>query len=102
MVDPAIKCVFANNGLEAILKLNDQSFVPDVIFIDMNMPKMNGRETLEEIRKIHRLNQSAVYMYSTDAAPKATQEILDLGVTDFLIKPSNMSDLQQLLEKILK
>lgn len=102
MVDPAIKCIFANNGVEAISKLNDEAFVPDVIFIDMNMPKMGGRETLEEIRKIHRLKKSAVYMYSTEAAPKATQEILDLGVTDFLIKPSNMSDLQQMLEKILK
>jgi len=43
-----------------------------------------------------------VYIYSTAAAPRATEEMLALGATDFLIKPSSVQDLQDLLEKILK
>jgi len=55
-IDPHITCKFASNGVEAIEQLLDESFLPDFIFIDMNMPKMNGKETLEEIRKMDRLN----------------------------------------------
>jgi CheY-like chemotaxis protein len=102
-IDPSIECIFADDGVQAISKLeSNQLLVPDFIFIDMNMPKMNGRECLSEIRKMQRLNDVAVYMYSTAAAPKVTEEMLQLGATDFLIKPSNINDLQQLLEKILK
>lgn len=103
MIDPTIECIFADDGIEAISRLeSNESLVPDYIFIDMNMPKMNGKECLEEIRKIQRLDNVAVYMYSTAAAPKATEEMLALGATDFLIKPSNINDLQRLLERILK
>lgn len=101
-INPEINCVFAQNGIEAIAKLQDDTFVPDVIFIDMNMPLMGGRETLEEIRKIERLNQTAIYVYSTGVSPAVSKQMLALGATDFLIKPSNMNDLQQLLQKILK
>ena len=102
MIDPTIECVFAENGLEAMEKLGNGALVPDYIFIDMNMPKMGGRETLEEIRKIERLKATAVYMYSTSAAPRVTEEILALGANDFLIKPSTVGDLQLMLKKILK
>lgn len=100
-IDPSIVCISAANGTEALEKLADPGLTPDVIFIDMNMPKMSGRETLIEIRKMERLQKTPIYMYSTVAAPKTPQEMLNLGATDFLIKPSTMSNLQQLLEKIL-
>ncbi|RZJ72151.1 response regulator [Flavobacterium sp.] len=101
-IDPEILCTFASNGVEAIAKLKDDSFTPDFIFIDMNMPKMNGKETLEEIRKMERLNEVAVFIYSTAAAPRTTEEMMALGATDFLIKPSSVQGLQDLLGKILK
>ncbi|RZJ65943.1 MAG: response regulator [Flavobacterium sp.] len=101
-IDSTIQCTFANNGIEAMSRLSDENFSPDVIFIDMNMPMMGGRETLEEIRKINRLNKTAIYVYSTGVAPNVAEEMLALGATEFLTKPSNMTDLQQLLEKILK
>lgn len=101
-IDPEMQCTFASNGIDAVSKLADETFLPDFIFIDMNMPKMNGKETLEEIRKMERLNAVSVYIYSTAAAPRTTQEMLELGATDFLIKPSSVQGLQELLGKILK
>lgn len=102
IVDPSILCTFAGNGVEALSKLSNEAYTPDFIFIDMNMPKMNGRETLAEIRKMERLNAAAVYIYSTAAAPRTTDEMMELGATDFLIKPSSVQGLQDLLGKILK
>lgn len=101
-IDPEILCTFAGNGVEALSKLTDETFTPNFIFIDMNMPKMNGRETLEQIRKMSRLNEAAVFIYSTAAAPRTTEEMMALGATDFLVKPSSVQGLQDLLGKILK
>ena len=101
-IDPSLNCTFAINGSEAVSMLQDASFIPDFIFIDMNMPKMNGKETLEEIRKMERLKDVAVYIYSTAAAPRTTDEMMALGATEFLIKPSSVQGLQDLLGKILK
>jgi CheY-like chemotaxis protein len=101
-IDPEILCTFAGNGVEALSKLNDETFTPNFIFIDMNMPKMNGRETLEQIRKMSRLNEASVFIYSTAAAPRTTEEMMAMGATDFLVKPSSVQGLQELLGKILK
>lgn len=45
-IDPAIKPIVANNGIEALEYLNQRTPLPDFIFLDVNMPKMNGREYL--------------------------------------------------------
>ena len=47
------KCIFAKDGIEAleILK-NEEIFIPDIIFLDLNMPRMNGIDCLYEIKKI--------------------------------------------------
>jgi len=101
-IDPELSCVFASNGFEAISMIREKNLTPHFIFIDMNMPKMNGKETLEEIRKIGRLDDASIFIYSTAAAPRTTEEMMALGATDFLIKPSSVQGLQDLLEKILK
>ncbi len=101
-INPDIECLFANTGIEAIAKFNeDFQLTPDCIFIDMNMPMMNGVECLAEIRQMERLSASQVYIYSTASSPKLAQEALDLGANEFLIKPSSVPELRQLLEKIL-
>ena len=99
-IDADMECRFAKDGIDALKQLNDnESFIPDNIFIDMNMPLMDGKQCLEEIKKLTRLNNSNVYIYSTAGSPKLIEEILSLGATDFLIKPSNMNDLKQMLKK---
>lgn len=100
-IDPAIECQFAKDGIEAIDKLTHTSLTPDYIFIDMNMPRMDGKQCLMEIRKINRLNSVPVYIYSTSGTPGLIDEILQLGAKEFLIKPTNMHALEQLLRRIL-
>ena len=48
--NPDIKCLTAADGLEALEMLRDPSFIPDYIFLDLNMPLMTGKECLVEIR----------------------------------------------------
>ena len=49
-VDSQIKCSVANNGVEGLAALSDHFYTPTHIFLDINMPKMNGIECLQRIR----------------------------------------------------
>ena len=49
---PAIRCITASNGEEAIRKLANREVVPDLIFVDMNMPLMNGTQFLKERNRL--------------------------------------------------
>ena len=100
-VDNSIECTFANDGVQALEKIKaNESFVPDFIFIDMNMPRMNGLQCLEAIKKIDRLQEVTLYMYSTAADPKTIEETKRLGALEFIVKPSNFNELTQKLTQI--
>lgn len=100
-LDRPIQCTYANDGVQALEKLNsDPAFIPDVIFIDMNMPRMNGIQCLEAIQKIDRLKDVVLYMYSTAADPKSIAATQSLGAKEFIIKPSNFNDLTKKLSQI--
>ena len=102
LAPPAI-CVFANNGIEGIEKLQSKAqFSPDYIFIDMNMPRMNGVECLSEIKKIKNVKNTPVFLYSTSADPKMVNESKKLGAADFIVKPIGINDLVQILIKCFK
>ncbi|RFS15093.1 response regulator [Emticicia sp. C21] len=83
---PQVDCVFANDGLDALEKLQDVSFNPGIIFIDINMPRMNGLEILKEIKKVKRFSKTPVYMYSTSNENKVVEQSRELGATGFIKK----------------
>jgi iron complex outermembrane receptor protein len=101
--DKSVNCVFANDGIDALQKINAETgFIPDFIFIDLNMPRMNGQECLSNIKKIDRLKDVPVYIYSTSADPESITANRALGAVDFIVKPNNIYDLTAVLTKILR
>lgn len=101
-INPELECIFAKDGTEAIDRLLETpELVPDFIFIDMNMPLMDGKQCLAAIREIDRLDDVPVYIYSTSGTPRLVDEILTLGAKEFLIKPTSMNALEQLLRRIV-
>lgn len=102
-VDQNISCKTADNGPQALKLLRSEpSFIPSLIFIDMNMPMMNGCQCLAQIRETEGLSGVPIYMYSTSADPRSVEEAKALGATDFLIKPHSFSQLVKLLSQILQ
>jgi CheY-like chemotaxis protein len=98
----SIRCVTAVDGIDALDKLRkDESFTPDYIFLDLNMPRMNGKQCLSEIKKIERLTSIPVIIYSTSSNRKDIDETLKLGATHFLTKPSSISILTRELSTLL-
>jgi len=95
-----IRCIMAKNGEDGISKLNGSKSVPDVIFLDLNMPRMNGIECLKEIKKLEHLRATRVIIYSTSDGNEMRDLTLRLGADDFILKPSNISTLTQVLTEI--
>ena len=103
-VIPSAKCEFADDGVQALQKLKspDPRLVPDLIFIDMNMPRMNGIECLAEIKKLEHLSNIPTYMYSTSNERFIVEKSLSSGAFGFVRKEVNLKDLEIGLVKILK
>ena len=98
----SIDFVTANDGVHAIEKIkSDSQPTPYFIFLDVNMPKMNGIETLIEIKKISKVKNVPVYLYSTYNDPEMAKEGKKQGAVDLLVKASTMKELEQTLSKIL-
>lgn len=86
-VTGAAQYVFAYDGVHALERIHeDATFIPNLVFIDINMPRMNGIRLLEEIKKISRLSSTPVYMYSTYAEAGLVQRCLSIGASGFMKK----------------
>lgn len=76
--------------------------LPDVIFMDITMPEVDGFEALAEIRANPQTQHLPVIMYSGDTSAEAKQKARDGKATGFLRKPVNEEQLTVLLEKLNK
>jgi len=96
-----IECHYANNGEVALSVLREETIpVPDYIFLDLNMPRLNGKECLAEIKKMPRYSHVPVIIYTTSSHQKDVQEIMQSGASYFLTKPTRISELCRKLQDI--
>jgi len=100
--DASYECITAKNGLDAmdVIKTHPE-FVPDFIFIDLNMPLMSGKETLQEIKSNTQFSGVPVIIYTTSSYRKDIEETKNMGATHFLVKPPRISSLIDMLAGIL-
>lgn len=90
--------VTATNGEDALRILEDQpDYIPDFIFLDLNMPFMDGRSCLRELRKISRLGDVPIIIFTTSSYTKDIEDTLKLGASHYLIKPTSLNDLVAIL-----
>lgn len=93
----------AHDGVEGLQKLKASDFIPDFIFLDINMPRMDGMQCLPEIRKLRHLQHSMIIMYSTTNDEKVRHASQQLGADEFMVKPSKLTllvnDLMRIIEK---
>jgi len=90
-----IEISFAKHGEEALTAIKEG--LGDILFLDLNMPVMDGYETLENISKQDL--PTMVIVVSGDIQPEAHKRVKDLGAIDFIKKPTSKEALSELLEK---
>jgi CheY-like chemotaxis protein len=100
-IDANISCVIASEGVEGLKKLSDTSYRPQLICIDINMPKITGIECLEEIKKLSHLKNTRIVMYSTSQDKSVMIKCRQLGADHFIIKPPGFTPLVESLRPIL-
>lgn len=88
-------CLEANDGADALNLLRKAEQLPDFIFLDVNMPKMDGRECLKELKKDIKLKNIPVIMYSTSFSRESIEEFCSLGALHYLYKPTDMNTLPE-------
>jgi CheY-like chemotaxis protein len=102
-VQPLARCVFAGDGILALEKIKtDASFLPHIIFIDINMPRMNGVQCLRAIKRSSRFHHIPAFMYSTSAESIIVEECLKIGASGFIKKAIDVEDLQKQLIQVLR
>lgn len=80
---------------------NLNSELPDIIFLDLNMPKMDGFECLDLIKSIHPLNNIPVFIYSTSVNPAHMSITFEKGASMFFQKPGTFDGIKTLIQKVL-
>ena len=99
--DSSIDCVFASDGAAALSMLEDKAFVPDYIFLDLNMPQMSGKECLVEIRKRQHLSSVPVIIFSTSASQRDIEDTEAMGASSFITKPPLIATLTEKLLEVV-
>jgi len=100
--DRSVKCVFAKDGVDALEQLKYVAFIPQYIFLDLNMPRMGGKQCLTEIRKMPQLDNVPVVIYSTSVDNTDLHDVRQLGATDYLIKQPSISALSAALAEFFQ
>lgn len=99
-IDPSCICVGAKNGAEGLKLLS--TLTPDLIFLDINMPVMDGKETLKSIQVDSRLNKLPVFMLSTTSNAREREVFRKLGAKACLVKPNSFEALCTTLKDFLQ
>jgi len=96
-----VHCHTATDGFDALRLLQEEGFpLPELIILDLNMPKMDGRQFLAERVKIEKLQPIPVIIYSTTKRIKDIEETRQLGAIDFVTKPVQYKEICKAVTKI--
>ena len=92
---------YVNDGQRALSMLDDLAVLPDYIFLDVNMPRMGGRDCLLKIKTHSRFKDIRVIMYSTSINPAEIRTFKKLGA-EFITKPNTFDALVGALKSVVR
>ncbi|AZJ31242.1 MULTISPECIES: response regulator [Tenacibaculum] len=92
-----------NHGQDLMSYLcNDCKELPNLIFLDLNMPIKNGMECLIDIRKTPKLQSIIVAIYSTSSSEEDIEEAFVNGANIYINKPTSFKELKKVIKKVLQ
>ncbi|MEO8760476.1 MAG: response regulator [Bacteroidia bacterium] len=100
-IDSVIIFNRAKDGCEALEILEEGIIIPDLIFLDINMPRMDGWQCLGKFKSKDLLKDIPVIMYSTSSNQKDKEIAIKLGAINFISKPSNLTELKNILQAVI-
>lgn len=98
--DPNIELMFATDGVQALEILDASTVLPDVIFLDYNMPRMNGLECLKRLKANHAFKDIPTVMYTTSGDREQEKVLLLLGADHYMQKTVSFTGLCDELSRL--
>lgn len=96
------KIVEANNGEEALTILKVNEVVPDLIILDLNMPKVSGIEFLRILKADEQLKYIPAVILTTSNNRSDVLECYDIGIAGYLLKPLKYDDYKERIIKLVE
>lgn len=91
-----------NDGVELMNYLNNpEAILPNVLFLDLNMPRKNGIECLDEIKNDERFSDIAIAIFSTSSSEEHIEETFIRGANIYIKKPSDFNTLKKVLSDVV-
>lgn len=102
-IDRDLVCDTYTDGFQALDDLyhTQTRDLPDFIFLDINMPRIGGKECLIRIKNSEKLKHIPVVMCSTTPSTREMKEFFVLGAHDFIVKPTSLSKFRDAFNSIL-
>ena len=95
------KFVEASNGEHALTLLSDKDNLPDIILLDLNMPKINGIEFLKILKSDERLKYIPSIVLTTSNNQRDLLECYRIGIAGYILKPLKYENYVSKIEKLL-
>ena len=100
-IDPSIICNCVSDGRGVLEKLERKELSgTSIIFLDINMPRVDGWECLAKIKNEPAFSHIPVIMYSTSSSIKDKDKALNMGAAAFITKPCSFKQLKQVLTEV--
>jgi CheY-like chemotaxis protein len=100
-IDPRVKFFHAENGIGVFEQIKTLgNLIPSIIFLDLNMPEMDGWECLTILKRDPRTKDIPVMIYSTSSFSRDKQNALASGASAFITKPSDYESLRKLMTSL--
>lgn len=80
---------------------NDAPSFPNVLFLDLNMPRKSGMECLKEIKQNPKFNDIAIAIYSTSASEEDIEKTFVMGANIYIKKPNDFNQLKKVLSEVV-
>lgn len=91
-----------NDGLQLMQYLNTPNVkLPNVVFLDLNMPIKGGMQCLKEIRSDNKLKDLSIAIYSTSASEEDIEETFVRGANIYIKKPNDFGELKRILAEVI-
>lgn len=100
-IDGSVICHCAENGRKLLEILHGLPEMPQLIFMDLNMPVMNGWDCLKLLKADERYKHIPVIMISTSSHEKEIETATKLGALCYFVKPNSFTELTQVLQAII-
>ena len=101
-VSPETICVTEGDGRKALSELIDSKQLPDLIFVDINMPRISGWDCLEKIKAQQSTKDIPVIMYTTSSLERDVERACRSGAAGLLTKPADYCELKRCLTELVR